>query len=449
MEGAQFMNLLQQIADAGIVGCGGAGFPTDLKYTGSIEHLIINAAECEPLLQTDKFLMRNFADCIVRGICAVKQEFDIPVCTIALKAEYVREIAALKKAIGERSSDIRIFEMDSFYPAGDEQTMVYEVTGRIIPPGKIPMAVGCVVDNVGTMMAIGNTIDGIALCEKYITVAGEVADNVIVKAPVGTPVMQCIEAAGGVNIPDYTVVLGGPMMGKYLTKEEAEREVVTKTTSGILVLKNDRKNKGISLTKMINRAKSCCIQCSTCTQLCPRYLLGHPLQVHKIMRTVAHCGDVDELLESPVIRNARLCCECGVCEDFACPMGLAPRKINAWLKAELSSHHMPPEINEGEPEANPERDLRKVPTKRLIGRLDLARYAAGETDNVVTLNPDTVEIPLKMHIGPSSEPVVVPGQQVSAGELIARRPSSGKGANIHTGISGIVEAVGDRIVIRA
>ena len=449
MEGVKYMNLLQQIADAGIVGCGGAGFPTDLKYTSGIEHLIINAAECEPLLQTDKFLMRNFADGIVRGICAVKQEFDIPKCTIALKAEYVREIAALKKAIEERSAEIGIFEMDSFYPAGDEQTMVYEVTGRIIPPGKIPMAVGCVVDNVGTMLAIGNTIDGISLCEKYVTVAGEVAENVIVKVPVGTSVKKCIEAAGGANMSDYTVVIGGPMMGRYLTKEEAEREVVTKTTSSVLVLKREKTNRGLSLQKMINRAKSCCIQCSTCTQLCPRYLLGHPLEVHKIMRTVGHCGDVEELIQSPIFRNARLCCECGVCEEYACPMGLAPRKINAWLKKELSEHHVPPEANPDEPVVDRDREYRKIPTKRLIGRLGLSEYVTDRIDNVIALYPDVVEIPLKMHIGPASEPVVTVGQQVTAGELIARRPEPGKGANIHTGISGVVEDIGERIVIRA
>ena len=443
------MSLLQQIADAGVVGCGGAGFPTDLKYGGEVEHLIINAAECEPLLQTDKYLVRSFADRIVRGICAVKGEFNIPACTIALKAEYVREIAALEKAIDAESADIRIFEMDSFYPAGDEQTMVFEVTGRIVPPGKIPASVGCVVDNVGTMLAVSDALDGKPLCEKYVTVAGETAESVIVKTPVGTPVSRCIEAAGGANVPDYTVVIGGPMMGRRFTREEAEKEVVTKTTSGILVFRNDGENGKTDLARMINRAKSCCIQCSTCTQLCPRSLLGHPLAVHKIMRAVSHCEDLEELLESPVIRNARLCCECGVCEEYACPMGLAPRRINTWLKKELNKHRIPPEPAACETAVDLERDYRKIPTKRLVGRLGLAGYARKEISGVVTLHPDTVEIPLEMHIGPAAEPAVAVGQHVLAGELIARRPAPGKGANIHTGVSGTVVSVGERIVIRA
>lgn len=443
------MSLLQQIADAGVVGCGGAGFPTDLKYGGEVEHLIINAAECEPLLQTDKYLMRSFADRIVRGICAVKREFNIPACTIALKAEYIREIAALKKAIDMCDSDIRIFEMDSFYPAGDEQTMVFEVTGRIVPPGKIPAAVGCVVDNVGTMLAINDAVNGISMCEKYITVTGETAESIIVKAPVGTPIIQCIEAAGGANVQDYSVVIGGPMMGRYLTKQEAEKEVVTKTTSGVLALPNDGKSVKCDLTKMISRAKSCCIQCSTCTQMCPRYLLGHPLHVHKIMRTVSHCADKEELFDSPVIRGVRLCCECGVCEEYACPMGLSPRRINAWLKRELNEHRIPPELYTCELKADLERDYRKIPTKRLIGRLGISKYAKKEVGSAVTLHPDLTEIPLKMHIGPASVPTVSVGQHVSAGELIACRAASGKGADIHTGISGTVVSIGERIVIRA
>jgi len=442
------MRLSEQIAAAGIVGCGGAGFPTDLKYSGEIEHLVINAAECEPLLQTDKFLMRHFADGIVRGICAVAQEYHIPRCTIALKSSYEAEIASLTEAISARGADISLHTMDSFYPAGDEQVMVYEVTGRIIPPGRIPMSVGVVVDNVGTMLAIGNTIDGTPLCEKYLTVAGLVGSPIIVKAPVGTSVADCLEAAGGVTVDDYRLVMGGPMMGKYLTKQQAEEAVITKTTSALLVVEARQRPADADLTRMLSRARSCCIQCSTCTQLCPRHALGHPLEVHKIMRQVTHNGDLTELLQSPVIQSARLCCECGVCEEYACPMGLAPRAINAMLKRELGAAGIGFHPDSEELTPDPERDWRKVPTKRLIQRMGLTAYVAGELNEVVAVHPEKVEIPLQMHIGPAAVPAVQVGQYVEAGQVIAHRPAPGKGAEIHTGVSGTVEAIGNRIIIR-
>ena len=125
------MSIVDKIRDAGIVGCGGAGFPTHAKLKGKIEYLIINGAECEPLLRTDRYIMLNEAPSLVKALVAMKEELGIENVVIALKEHYHDETNALRAAIAAVNAPIRLHLMESFYPAGDEQTIVYEVTGRI------------------------------------------------------------------------------------------------------------------------------------------------------------------------------------------------------------------------------------------------------------------------------------------------------------------------------
>ena len=333
------MDLLNCIKEAGIVGCGGAGFPTHVKYAGGpVEYLIINGAECEPLLRTDRYIMKHLGDRVVSAVEAVGEMLGAKECRIALKKTYTEEIKALEKVLKERSSKVKLAKMDSFYPAGDEQTMVYEVTGRIVPPAGIPLDVGCVVSNVATMLGISDAMEGKHFTKKYLTVTGEVNQPTVLHVPVGTSFDTCIALAGGTRKSRYFVVSGGPMMGARMTMEEAKTAVVTKTTSGILILPEDgsiaRKTQ-ISLQHMLNRARSACIQCSYCTQMCPRHLIGHPLQPHKIMRKLAMSGDVTKILNDRDVQNAAICCECGICEEYACPMGLQPKRVNQVLKGAL------------------------------------------------------------------------------------------------------------------
>lgn len=234
------MNLAETIRAAGIVGCGGAGFPTHVKYTGGqTETILVNGAECEPLLATDRYLMRHFAREIVSAAAALGRETGAKRCVIALKAAYTAERAALEAAIAEQAAPVALHLLESFFPAGDEQSLVFEVTGRVVPPGGIPLAVGCVVNNTATVLCIHHAMEGRPFTQKYLTVTGEVAAPCIVKAPVGTPVEACIALAGGTPLSDYAVVNGGPMMGRPMTREEAGHAYVTKTMSGLIVLPPD------------------------------------------------------------------------------------------------------------------------------------------------------------------------------------------------------------------
>lgn len=442
------MSILEIISSAGVVGCGGAGFPTHKKLTGSIEYLIINGAECEPLLRTDRYLMRNKAPQIVGAIAALGRELQIPHLVIAAKHHYHEEIAALQAAIDAAGAPIRIHELESFYPAGDEQAIVCEVTGRVVPPGGIPMAVDAVVDNVATIYSVAMAMEGYPFTQKYLTVTGEVKTPTILKVPVGTPVQDCIALAGGSLRPDYCVISGGPMMGKLIP--EPATAVVTKTTSALLVLPADgyhARTNSVDLQHMVRRAGAACIQCSACTQLCPRHLLGHPIEPHRIMRKMAMGGDIPSLLTDPVIQNAAFCCECGICEVYACPMGLFPRKINQMLKQELGKAGIRPQMDSREYTASPLRESRKAPSEKAAARAGVWKYYDYEIRDLRTHAPARVEIPVKMHIGVPAVPTVQTGDRVRHGDVIARPPEGAMGAMIHASIDGRVTAVGERIVI--
>jgi Na+-translocating ferredoxin:NAD+ oxidoreductase RnfC subunit len=447
------MELIDKIAAAGIVGCGGAGFPTDrkLKLKEPPEYFIMNGAECEPLLRTDRYLMTNFAGRIVKTLMRIKHDLQAAHCVIAVKANYTRELASLRKAIGEENASIEIHELDSFYPAGDEQTIVYEVTGRVVPPGGLPSMVGAVVDNVGTVLAIADALEDKPFIYKYLTVTGEVRHPAVLRVPIGTSFAECLRQAGGTAESNFFAISGGPMMGKPVPMENFDSSVVTKTTSSILILPSDGRHArayAMDVRHMLNQARSACIQCSFCTQLCPRNLLGHPLQPHKIMRKLSLGTPLEELLEDTDIRNAALCCECGVCEIYACPMGLRPRTINSMLKKELSKAGIryacdPQKICT----PSKEREERKAPTGRIAARAGVYAYRNLVISELLDVHPDKVSIPLKMGIGVASNPTVTSGEAVREGQIIAVPAEYALGSVIHASISGVAEVREDCIVI--
>lgn len=444
------MDLISKIFEAGIVGCGGAGFPTHVKLKAKPEYFLINGAECEPLLRTDRYIMTHLADRLIAGADAVLDALSLSEGYIALKRSYTAEIEALNAAIEKAGSKMRLHLMDSFYPAGDEQVIVYEITGRVVPPAGIPLDVGAVVDNVATVLAIADAAEGKPFTDKYLTVTGEVKKPSVLKVPVGTAFSHCISMAGGITADSYVVVSGGPMMGKVLTAKEAAQACVTKTTSGIIVLKDTSAiamRHNIDVVHMLNRAKSACIQCSYCTQMCPRHMLGHPLMPHKIMRKMAMSDDMQTLLEDRDIRQAAICSECGICEVYACPMGLNPRKINALLKGELAKAGIRYERQEDTYQADISREYRKAPTKRTASRAGVLAYYDISNHQFLENVPKQVSIPLKMNIGAPSQPVVEDGDTVHTGQLIAKCPDGALGANIHASIDGIVKIADNSVII--
>ena len=447
------MSLVETVKNAGIVGAGGAGFPTHVKLNAKSEYFIVNAAECEPLIETDKFLMRTRAADLVKGVEMIAKELGADKKYIALKAAYKTEIAALEKAIAEAGSDIKLHKMGYFYPAGDEQVIACEITGKSVPERGIPLMVGAVVDNVGTVLNIVDAYAGEAVTDKFLSVVGEVKQPVMLHVPLGTSVRDCVKAANP-TISNYAVIMGGPMMGKVHDNDEViDKLVITKTDGNIIVLPKDHYLVTCSHLKaesMKNRAKASCIQCRMCTDMCPRYQTGHNLFPHKVMRNLFRenlIQDNDEYLR--VFGHAINCSECGACEMFACPMHLSPRKANMYIKTQLRARGIDVPKN-NEPVARPERELRKIPTNRLAVRLGLSKYYGKHlaTDEPIVLTPEVVEIPLKQHIGAPSTAVVAVGDKVKKGDIIGQMDEGKLGANVYASFDGEVTAVTDRVVLR-
>lgn len=447
------LSFIDTVKDSGIVGAGGAGFPTHVKLNAKAEFFIINAAECEPLIETDKFLCRTFADEIVEAVTATGDHLNASRRVIALKGKYKDEIASLQAAIDRAHANIEIFQMPTFYPAGDEQTMVQMVTGRSVPERGLPLDVGAVVDNVGTMLNMYNAIHGNPVTDKYLSVVGDVKEPIMLKVPIGTPITECIEAAQP-TISNYGVILGGPMMGKIPPNDQAIADaVVTKTTGNIIVLPKDHylfQRASLPMDVIKHQARSACIQCRMCTDLCPRYQIGHKIRPSMVMRNIWR----EDAIESDeeylnVFGEAMNCCDCGVCEMFACPMGLSPRKVNGYIKGQLRAKGIKVPRNM-EPEAREEIDYRRIPTHRLIARLGLADYDGLHAHECLELKPETVFVPFRQHIGKPAVPAKAVGDRVVKGEVLGAA-AEGLSANIHASMDGVILAIdenGARISVR-
>lgn len=434
--------IVDRIREAGVVGAGGAGLPTHVKADAKVETVLVNGASCEPLLMSDPYIMEHEVDTMLRGLEAVMDCTGASKGIVCLKGKHAGAMKAVREAVArDPRGRLAAFELGDFYPAGDEQVLVYEVLGRIVPERGLPLQVGAVVSNAETLYNVARALDGHPVTERFVTVAGEVRRPMVVKVPVGTPVADVIAFAGGATIDEYRVVDGGPMMGKVLP--DVSSAVVTKTTSGLLVLPPDHNvvvRKVMDPVRVRQITNTVCCQCSRCTDLCPRHLFGHSLHPHKLMRVFA-----GQDLESETAREALLCSECGLCEKFACPMLVSPREVNAQIKKELMKAGIRWTPSGKAPEASPFREERRVPTSRLIQRLDLVDYDT-HPGYVGEFVPAKVRIPLRQHIGAPAVCVVAEGTHVKRGDLIGEIPENAMGARVHASIDGVVESVADGMI---
>ncbi len=435
---------VEQIAAAGVVGAGGAGFPTHVKLSGQADTVVVNAAECEPLLHKDKELILHRTEELVEGLARAMELAGARRGVIGVKEKYGNVIDRLQPAL---SQGMEIVKLDDAYPSGDEFVLVYETLGRVIPPGGIPLAVGAVVMNVETVCNVAMA-DQRPVTEKFISVAGAVANPCTLRVPVGISLLACIALAGGPIITDPAYVIGGAMMG---TVETDLSKPVTKTTGGIIILPKDhfvvlRKLWNWKKTATIGRAA--CDQCSFCTELCPRNLLGHPIEPHRAMRSLGF-----NLSARSDVPGTAFCCECNLCSYYSCPEGLDPKGVCAENKRRILAAKERWE----NPTFRPERPgqhmgNRKTPTSSLIRRIGLAHYPNHAPLHDLLPRVDEVEIPLRQHIGAVCIPMVRTGERVSRGQTVGRRPvKDGRpalGADVHASIDGVVTEVGDSIRIR-
>jgi Na+-translocating ferredoxin:NAD+ oxidoreductase RnfC subunit len=432
-------NLHDSIREAGVVGAGGAGFPTHVKLRNVPVHTIIaNGAECEPLIHKDKELMRHFASEILEGLRLAAEWLSAEKSIIGIKEKNKAEIDSLRR-FADRTVGFCL--MKDIYPAGDEFILVYEATGMLIPPGGIPLEIGCVVSNVETLHNVALAVQGVPVTLKFVTVAGAVKKPCTLKVSIGTSYADCITLAGGPATDNYAVLSGGAMMGELVTDMTTP---ITKTTAGLIVLpvEHQQVRRRLLPPKAVRRiGASCCDQCYRCTELCPRWLLGYEIVPHEVMRSLLFApGEQDDFFS----RYSMLCIECNICSLYACPEDLDPKSICTWSKRQLLRRGIRPEKNRPV-KVHSMRNDRQVPTKLLTRRLGLETYdfEAQYLDSGFT--PDRVRIPLKQHAGSAAVPVVRVGERVARGQLIGEIYGDNLGARVHASIDGTVEAI-DRYV---
>lgn len=438
------VNLITIIKDSGIVGAGGAGFPTHVKFDAKAEYVIVNGAECEPLLRVDQLLMDFEAEKVLFALDKCVAHVGAKEGIVGLKKKYTKAIQSLTKAL-EKYPNLRLHLLDNVYPAGDEQYLVYATTGRIVPEGGIPIMVGAIVTNVETLLNIYNGFHNIPVTDKYVTITGAVKNPLTIKVPLGVSVREIIDLAGGTTCDDYKVIDGGPMMGKILGSID---EPIKKASKGYIVLPADHPliiKKEKSVARVLKEAQTACCHCDLCTDVCPRYLLGHKIHPSKLMRISSYgsLGDKNATLD-----EAFLCCECGLCEQ-ACIMNLQPWKVNINIKKQLTEMGIKNPNNRKPTEVNPFFKYRGFPVKKLVYRIELDTYDVEAPFTEVDQKFCEVNILSKQHIGAPSEVCVKEGDCVVKGQLVFKAKENALSINTHASISGIViKASQDQVIIK-
>ena len=430
--------MIDRIEELGIVGAGGAGFPTNVKLRTQVPLVIVNGAECEPLLHKDKELMHHYAGAMLRGLAVAMERTGASEGVVAVKEKYADILQVLATQAGP---GVRVFPLTDTYPAGDEFILVHDVTGRVIPPGGLPRDAGAVVLNVETLVNIG--LDR-PVTHKYLTVAGAVQTPVTLRAPVGTPFTELIAAAGGPTVADFGVLVGGVMMAKPAASLD---DPVTKTTGGLVVLPSTHPllARHKSEWKHIERiGRSACDQCRFCTEFCPRYLLGHPIEPHRAMQALGFTGPKDRM-----IAGTLYCCECNLCTLFACPEDLDPKNVCVQAKPVAREKGLVFLGKLEDVQPHPLADSRRVPIRRLMSRLGLTEFQnTGPLEDRLP-PPRRVTLPLRQHAGAAAVAVVRQGERVRVGEVLAAPAEGTLGARIHASIEGVVTSVNGSVVIES
>ncbi len=424
------------------MGCGGAGFPSYAKLNKSADTVILNCAECEPLLKLHRQVMEKYAYEIMTALEEVAGALEAENVIIAIKQSYSGAVEAIKANLSSFRR-IKIGFLPEVYPAGDEVVTIYETTGRVVPPGSIPIAVGCIVYNVETVLNIYRAIrEDLPVTEKYVTVCGEVKKPVTLKVPVGVSFRELVDLAGGATVSDPVYLSGGPMMGRLASPSD----VVTKTTSGVILLRQGSYVAN-ALTPHVKlqfaRAKAVCCDCMMCSDLCPRHLLGHPISPADFMNAGVSLK-TDNV--KPFV-DTLYCCGCGVCELYACNQGLTPRTLISEYKSGLRKGGV---AMAGPAEVKPvsaQRPHRLVSKERLTARLGLSKYDGPAPLDESARSFKQFKIMLSQHIGVPCTPQVSKGDRVVKNQVIASTPVTGLGVALHSPADATVSEITEKYIV--
>lgn len=308
---------VRAVRESGLVGLGGAAFPTHVKYNpkniDQVKTLIVNGAECEPYITSDYRTMMEDSQDIIDGIHLVMRHLDLDRCYIGIEENKPEAVKKLSGLTGN-SGKISIVRLNSKFPKGAERVLIYETTGKVLPPGKLPADIGVIVSNITSVAFLGQYFrTGIPLINKRITVDGNaVSTPKNVLAPIGTQIFEIIDFCGGYKKIPKKIIMGGPMMGRTIYHD------------GKALIKNNNAILAFDETQSHMPKETACINCGSCARVCPLHLM--PTAIAKAYKH----DDIDALKKLKVA----ICMECGCC-SYVCPAKKQLSMINRLAKAKI------------------------------------------------------------------------------------------------------------------
>ena len=313
--------LIKIIRQAGIVGLGGAAYPTHAKIQsclGKVDTLIINGSECEPYITSGHRAMLETPEEIIGGIRVLMKIFRVDNAIIGIESNKLDAVRVFEKVLPQKNSPIKVKVLKTKYPQGGEKQLIYAITKREVPPGKLPVDVGCAVFNTDTCAAIHNAVTtGMPLITRGVTVTGgAIANPKNLKCRIGTCFSELVAAAGGFKDEPFKLIMGGPMMGTALT--DIEIPVIKATNAFLGFLQYDD----------IYSKEQVCIRCGRCVTACPMNLM--PLYMYMYY----HKENFQEVLNL----NVSDCIECGAC-SYVCPGRLFLTQTFGVAKIRLNQHN--------------------------------------------------------------------------------------------------------------
>ncbi len=300
--------IIEAVKEAGIVGMGGATFPTHIKLSPpadkKIEYVIVNGAECEPYLTSDHRVMLEAADEVIDGLRLMLKVFGLKKGYIAIetnKPDAIRHMTYAARRI--KDVEINIVQVKTKYPQGSEKHLIKAVTGRTVPSGKLPMDVGVVVNNIDSCAAIARAVlKGMPLIKRIVTVSGDAIERPFnFRVPIGTSFAHLVEACGGFSKTAEKLIMGGPMMGMALTNLDVP---VIKGSSGLLAFSRDM---------LRDEIPQACLRCGKCIDGCPMNLMPNAI------KSALCLNDMEKLSKLNVFD----CIQCGSC-TYVCPADQNP-----------------------------------------------------------------------------------------------------------------------------
>jgi len=308
---------VRAVRESGLVGLGGAAFPTHVKYNpkniDQVKTLIVNGAECEPFITSDYRTMMEDGQDIIEGINLIMGHLDLNRCYIGIEENKPEAMKALCR-LTENSQMISIVRLNSKFPKGAERVLIYETTGKVLAPGKLPADIGVIVSNITSVAFLGQYFrTGMPLINKRITVDGNaVSTPKNVLAPIGTQIFEIINFCGGYKKIPKKIIMGGPMMGRTIYHD------------GKALIKNNNAILAFDEAQSSMPKETACINCGSCARVCPLHLMPTA-----IVKAYKH-DDIDALKRLKV----SICMECGCC-SYVCPAKKQLSMINRLAKANV------------------------------------------------------------------------------------------------------------------